>query len=164
MWEFKCHDWDTLQWAEKPKKEIPKLLEVVLDSDREEEWEIALGLLEAYASDLGVPSEATKDVVACLVAIVVRMEAKKRTVILGVLDELTCGRGIEAYSPQQMMWIRAAVRELVTEIMGAGLPQVHAGIAVGRFVVRDAGAVGRGGATGGDCPGSCHRPSRFAAR
>ena len=36
----------------------------------------------------------------------------------------------------------AAVRELVTEITGAGLPQVHAGIAVGRFVVRDGDVYG----------------------
>ncbi len=36
----------------------------------------------------------------------------------------------------------AAVRELVTEITDAGLPQVHAGIAVGRFVVRDGDVYG----------------------
>lgn len=36
----------------------------------------------------------------------------------------------------------SAVRELVTEITDAGLPQVHAGIAVGRFVVRDGDVYG----------------------
>ncbi len=111
MWEFECHDWSTLQGLGK-LKDVRLLLGRVFGSTNEEEWKGALGLLEAYASDLGIPSEATKDVVACLVAIAIRAEGRKRSEVLGTLEELTCGRGVEEYSPQQLLWLRAAVREL----------------------------------------------------
>lgn len=113
MWEFECHDWDTLRGFEKPK-DVPLLLEEVLRSSNsnQEEWRVALSLLEAYASDLGLPSEATKNVVACLVAVAIRAEGRKRSEILGLLAEVTCGRGIREYSPRQLTWLRAAGREL----------------------------------------------------
>jgi len=111
MWEFVCHDWKTLQGFETPR-DVPLLLERLFGSSDEEEWQGALGLLEAYASDLGLPSEATKDVVACLVAVAIRTEGRRRSAVLGTLEELTCGRGVEEYRPQQLTWLRAAVREL----------------------------------------------------
>jgi hypothetical protein len=79
----------------------------------EEEWEQALYLLEAYAGNLfGSPSEATKAVVACLVAIATRVGGKKRSAVLGLLDELSCGRGIDAYTADQRQWLCSAIEEL----------------------------------------------------
>lgn len=112
MWEFECHDWKALRGFEAPRDDVPVLLERLFGSSNEEEWQVALDLLESYASDLGLPSEALKDVVACLVAVATRTEGRKRSVLLGALAELTCGRGIEEYRPEQHTWLRAAVREL----------------------------------------------------
>lgn len=111
MWEFKCHDWKKLQGVE-TLNDVPLVLNRLMYSIDEVEWQGALRSLEAYASDLGIPSNATKAVVACLVAIAIRTEGQKRTEVLGTLEELTCGRGIEAYSLQQLAWLRGAVREL----------------------------------------------------
>ncbi len=114
MWEVECHDWDTLDGFERPK-DVPRLLEKVLRSSNsnQEEWRVPLSLLEAYASDLGLPSEATKDVVACLVAVAIRSEGRKRSELLGLLAEVTSGRGVEEYNSCQLTWLRAAARELV---------------------------------------------------
>jgi hypothetical protein len=111
MWELDCHDWMTLQAFRDPK-DVPLALDRLVRSNSEEEWTRALVLLETYASDLGLPSESTKDVVACLVAIVIRTDGTKRSAILATLEELTCGRGIEEYNQEQLSWLRAAVREL----------------------------------------------------
>ncbi len=115
MWEFECHEWDALQWNEKPKTPavvVRQLLGCILVSSDEEERKNALGLLEYYASDEGIPSEATSHVVACLVAIVACTDGQKRLAVLDLLEELTCGRWIEEYSPQKVTWLQQAVSEL----------------------------------------------------
>jgi hypothetical protein len=111
MWEFEVHDWNTLRGF-RDGKNISVLLRRISGAADAQEWDKALSLLEAYASDLGVPCEATKDVVACLVSITIRNEGEKRSAILGTLEELTCGRGVEVYTDEQLMWLRDAVREL----------------------------------------------------
>lgn len=111
MWEFECHDWPALRGFRDPKNVRP-YLERLADSTDEKEWQKTLNLLQVYASDLGLPSEATKDVVACLIAVVIRVEGKKRSELLGALEELTCGRGLEVYSAQQLECLRSAVSEL----------------------------------------------------
>ena len=111
MWEFEYHDWNGLQGF-RSSKNVRLLLDRVLRSTDEKEWQTALNLVEIYASDLGVPSEATKDVVACLVAVAVRAQGQKRSAILGTLEELTCGRGVDEYTPQEVEWLRSSVHEL----------------------------------------------------
>ncbi len=111
MLEFDCHDWSTLQGF-RSSKNVRVLFQQIADSADEKEWQQALGHLESYASDQGIPSEATKGVVASLVAIAVSEGGRKRSAVLGTLEELTCGRGVEAYTSQQLGWLRASVQEL----------------------------------------------------
>jgi hypothetical protein len=109
--EYDCHDWSTLQAFR--TLDARRLFDTLLGSSDDAEWDQTLYLLEAYSSNLlGTPSEATKDVVACLVATAVRMDGSRRLSILQLLDELTCGRGIDQYSTQQQIWLVRAVEEL----------------------------------------------------
>lgn len=110
MWEIECHDWAALR-GRRPY-DVRQLLERVSSATDRKEWDQALQLINFYSSDNGIPSEATPDVVACLVAIAVRAHREKRSALLGLLEELTCGLGIEIYTPEQMAWHKAAVREL----------------------------------------------------
>jgi hypothetical protein len=111
MYEFNCHSWESLRGFESSKN-IQSLLERVGNSSDEKEWQAALVLVEDYASDQGIPSEATAAVVACLVAVTIRTDGRKRSALLSTLEELTCGRGIAEYTDQEISWLRASVQEL----------------------------------------------------
>lgn len=113
MWEFECHDWKTLRGFGSDR-DVPLLLERVLGSSNEEEWNSALQSLTFYASHSNATSEATKAVVACLVAIAIRTEGPKLSAVLGTLEEL-CAPSVdefEEYTPQELTWLREAGREL----------------------------------------------------
>lgn len=112
MWEIDSHDWSSLHGVSGDSAKARSVLSKLLEASTDTEWTGALDWLEAYASDLGIPCEATPAVVSCLVAAAVRTDGAKRSAILGTIEELTCGRGIEAYTPQKLDWLRASVGEL----------------------------------------------------
>ncbi|MFO0553458.1 MAG: hypothetical protein U0271_34060 [Polyangiaceae bacterium] len=111
-WELECHNWLALRGF-RDGRPPGALLETVRTAKDPAAAIAALELLESYASDLGLPCEATRSVVACLVGIATRCTGEIRSAILGTLEELTCGRGIEEYSPDELAWLVAACRELV---------------------------------------------------
>ena len=112
MWEADCYDWKSLD-AYRDAGRVPQLLKTILQSDDEAEWGAALSYLESCGSDLGVPCSVTPALVSCLGAVVLRVSDKKRSAVLSLLEELTCGRGAEQYSDAQKKWHREAAYELV---------------------------------------------------
>jgi len=101
MWEIERYDWKQYE-AYGDAARAPEWLRALLLSQDDSEWSQALISLESCASDLGVPCSMTPAVVSCLVSIALRVEGKKRSAILSSLEELTCGRGAEQYSDQQL--------------------------------------------------------------
>ncbi|WP_129356277.1 hypothetical protein [Sorangium cellulosum] len=112
MWEFSCYDWGKFD-AHRDTSRVPQMLQVLLDSEHEGEWSSALSYLESCASDLGVPCCMTPATVSVLASIMIRVDGKKRSEILSLLEELTCGRGASEYSEAQKMWLRESVQELL---------------------------------------------------
>lgn len=110
MFEFECHDWKALRGRR--QYDARRLLERLATSATGKEWNEALNLINFYSSDNGIPSEATQHVVACLIAVAIDSDGDKRSEILGLVEEFTCGLGIEAYTSEEMGWHVAAVREL----------------------------------------------------
>lgn len=112
MWEIECYEWDGFE-AYRDAGRVPQLLRTVLLTDDEAEWVAALRYVESCGSDLGVPCSATPALVSCLVAITLRVNGKKRSAVLSLLEEMTCGRGAEQYSEAQKRWLGESVYELV---------------------------------------------------
>ncbi|WP_437286062.1 hypothetical protein [Sorangium sp. So ce406] len=112
MWEFYCYDWGKFE-AYRDTSRVSVMLQAVLQSEDEGEWSSALSYLESCASDLGVPCSITPAMVGALASIMIRVDGKKRSGILLLLEELTCGRGASEYSEAQRVWLRESVQELV---------------------------------------------------
>jgi hypothetical protein len=87
-------------------------LELLIHSEDENHWGPALSYLEGCASDLGIPCSLTPALVDVFTSIVVSVGGRKRTEVLAVLEELTCGRGADEYSDAQRGWRSQAVREV----------------------------------------------------
>jgi len=68
--------------------------------------------IETAASDHGVPCAATAAVVAALASICLRVESARRLEVLGLLEQLTGGRGIELYDESQQRWYVESALEL----------------------------------------------------
>ncbi|WP_438015515.1 hypothetical protein WMF18_32235 [Sorangium sp. So ce315] len=112
MWEFNSYDWGKFEANRDPSR-IPQMLQVVLDSENENEWSSALYCLESCASDLGVPCSVTPATVSALASIMIRVDGKKRSKVLSLMEELTCGRDASEYSEAERMWLRESVQELL---------------------------------------------------
>ncbi len=111
MWEVERYQWREFE-AYRDATRAPELLQIVLVSEVEQEWSSSLSYLEACASDLGAPCAMTPALVSCLVSAATRTNGKKRSAIVSVLEELTCGRGSEEYTEAQLAWLREATVEL----------------------------------------------------
>lgn len=112
MWEFRCFNWSAMRgvWGEPAM--APNFLEQVVTSTADGELARALDWLESYASDLGVPSEATSAVVSCLVGAAQVRSGVARLAIVETIEELSCGRGVDEYSSKQHKWLVATIGEL----------------------------------------------------
>lgn len=112
MWEFARHEHS---WAGmlRPGDAVPELLQIVALSADVAAWDKALSCLESAGSELGVPCAATPAQVACLVAVVPRSSGEKRSAIVSLVEELTCGRGFDSYSPEERTWMLQSRLELV---------------------------------------------------
>ncbi len=85
-----------------------------IDSEcSETEFQRALFYVDHASSDLGVPTSLAPPVVARLIASVLSLDGARRKLVLGEVEELTCGRYVETYTPAQVEWLLAARRELV---------------------------------------------------
>ena len=112
MWEIDIYQWTELRGVSGDPANAPAMLRELAASDEEEHWREALAWVDSFASDLGIPSGATSAVVACLIGLALRVEGAKRTAILESLEDLTCGRGIETYSAEELGWLEQSVAEL----------------------------------------------------
>lgn len=106
------HDWSLHADTFRDARRLSECLKVIEESDTAAEWDPALDYIESCCSDLGVPSSAVPPMVRMLSALVVTAGDAKRTAILSLLEELTCGRGIEIFTPAQRSRLAAARGEL----------------------------------------------------
>ncbi|NUP11267.1 MAG: hypothetical protein HOW73_34915 [Polyangiaceae bacterium] len=112
FWELCRHDWDSFE-VERGANQIPRLLRTLLQSSDEAAWSFALARLELIGSDLGIPRAVTPALVSCLSAATLHLSGRKRSDVLSLLEELTCGRSAEGYSEDEQQWHRESVHELM---------------------------------------------------
>jgi hypothetical protein len=112
MFAFDLYDWKRMPGF-RDSGRVPELLHLVDVSTDEGKWSDALTKLESCASDLGTPCALTPPLTGALMSLALRTTGAKRSSILSVVEELTCGRGAEAYTDEQKTWHRESVHELI---------------------------------------------------
>lgn len=112
------HEVDDQEWSShadalRDPSKLPRLL-ATLDSTScpEPEFQRALEYVESAVSDLGVPTSLVPRVTCRLIRSVLMLTGSRRTEVLSLAEELTCGRGSEGYTSNQVRWLAEARHEL----------------------------------------------------
>lgn len=116
MNSYDDYPWSSHKDARCDASALPKCFRIIDSSSSEEDFQRAVFYLDSASADLGVPTSLAPPVVARLIKSLFALVGERRTLVLGEIEELTCGRHAETYSAAQRAWLHEARRELLLSL------------------------------------------------